>query len=215
MSSRSRAGAACLVLGPLLGFVSMLIVRTLSHSAADLATAFTAHPAASQLGIGLGAAAAVLLAGGLVWLAQTTYHASPRLAVAGGVLGVLGIFSVVFDDAVRLSGALLVDGLGATQAADVLGRLTSGGVVAVGPLSLLNDLGMILLAVAALRTGVPRWVVAVICIGVLVEGAGFAAGTRYVAAIGFVLVLAGFATVVRTTMAGRPESAPEIVTQPA
>jgi hypothetical protein len=193
----------------------MLIVHTLSHTPADLAAAFTVHPDASQLGIGVGAAAAVMLAGGLVWLAQTTYQASPRLAVIGGVLGVLGLFSVIFDDAVRLSGALVVDGLGATQAADLLGRLSSGGVVVVGPLSLLNDIGMVLLAIAALRTGVPRWAVVVTCIGVLVESAGFAVGIRYLAAIGFVVVVAGFTTMVRTTLEGRPESAPEIATQPA
>lgn len=211
MSSRSRAGAACLVLGPLLGIISMLTVRSVSHKAADQAAAFTVHPAASQLGLGVGVLAVVLLAGGLVWLAWTTHESSSRLAFAGGVLGLLGIFSVIADDLVHLSGALVANGHSVAQATALIAPLYSGGVVAVGPLSLLNDLGMILLAVAAMRSGVPQWAVVVICTGVIAEGAGFGIGTRYLAAVGFALVFVGFAAVVRTTpeasRAGRPELA--------
>jgi len=215
MSSRSRIGAACLVLGPLLGLVSMFIVRSVSHKAADQAAAFTAHPAASQLGLGVGVLAVVLLAGGLVWLAWTTHESSSGLAFAGGVLGVLGIFSVVADDLVHLSGALVANGHSVTQATALIAPLYSGGVVAVGPLSLLNDLGMILLAVAAMRSGVPRWAVVMICIGVLAEGAGFGIGTRYLAAVGFALIFVGFAAVVRTTLAGSPAAEPELAAQHA
>jgi hypothetical protein len=208
-------GAVCLVLGPLLGLVSMFIVRSVSHAAADQAAAFTAHPAAAQLGLGVGSLAAVLLAGGVVWLARTTYQGSPWLAFAGGVLGVLGVFSVLYDDAVHLSAVRVVDGLDAGRAAALLHPLYSGGVVAVGPLSELGDVGVILLALAALRTGVPRWTAVVVCIGVVAEGAGFAIGTRYLAAVGFALVAIGFAGMLRTVLSSEPVIEPEMAAQHA
>lgn len=213
MSSRSRAGAACLVIGPLLGLVAMLITHSVSHHAADQAAAFTAHPTAARLGLGIGALAVVLLAGGLVWLAWMTHERSPGLAFAGGVLGVLGSFSVVADDLVHLSGALIANGHSVTQATSLIGPLYSGGVVAVGPLSELGDLGTILLVVAALRIGAPRWAAAVVIVGVLVEGAGFGIGTRYLAAVGFVLAFVGFAAIVRALLSGQPAVEPAMAAQ--
>lgn len=198
MSARSRAGAGCLVVGPVLGLVSMLVGGSVSHKAVDQAAAFTAHPVAEQLGLGLGSLAAVLLAGGLVWLALATHGSAPRLAVAGAVVGVLGIFSIVCDNTLHLAGALVADGRSATQAAALIGPLNSGGAVLVGPLSELADIGVILLAVAAARIGAPRWAVAVTCIGVLAEGAGFGVGSRYLAAVGFALTALGFAGMLRT-----------------
>lgn len=204
MSIPRRAGAACLVVGPLVGFVSMLVTRTVSLKAADQAAAFTAHPGQTQLALALNALAAVLLAAGLVWLAWTVHQRAPRLAVAGAVVGVLGLFAIMFDDAVHVSGSIVVNGLSAGAATSVLHGLTTGGVTAVGPLSELADLGVILLAVAALQIDVPRWAAAVLCAGVVVQGAGFGAGSRYAAAVGFALAFVGFATVVRTVFAGKP-----------
>ncbi|HET7386519.1 MAG TPA: hypothetical protein VFJ19_07645 [Nocardioidaceae bacterium] len=214
MTSLNKTGSACLVLGPLLGVVSMVLARTVSHRAADQAAAFTAHPTASQIGLGINALAAVLLTAGVVWLALTTYARAPRLAATGGVLGVLGMFAIVFDDAVHLSGALVVRGLDPARAADLLGPLSSGGVLAVGPLSELADVGVILLALATLRLGVSRWAVAAICVGVVVEGAGFAIGTRYLPAVGFAIALAGYAAVVHT-LAGRTVQSASSLPSPA
>jgi len=198
MSPLSRAGAACLILGPIAGVASVLIQRSVSLQAADLAVAYTAHPTATHLGFAVNAVASVLTAAGLIWFAWSTYSRSPRLAVAGGVLGGLGLFSVMFDDAVHLAGSIVTGGLTPAQATPLLDRLTSGGVTAAGIFSELADLGVILLAVAALRLGVPRWGSALICIGALAQGLGFASGTRYLAAAGFAVALVGFATVVRT-----------------
>lgn len=198
MSPYVRAGATCLVLAPLAGLASVLAGAPVSGKAADLASRFVHHPAATHLGLALNAIAATLLVGGVVWFAGAAYRRSPRLAMAGGVLGVLGMLAVLFDDAVHVSGSLVVHGMTTTQATTTLGPLTSGGVVAVGPLSELGDLGVVLLAVAALRLGLPRWAAAVLCAGVIAEGLGFAAGSRYLAATGFALTAIGLATVVRT-----------------
>ena len=205
MSPISRAGAACLLAGPLAGLASVLVEHTLSLKAADQAAAFTVHPTATHVGLAVNAVASVLLAAGLLWFAWTTYGRSPRLAVAGGVLGLLGSFSIMVDDAVHIAGSLVVSGLPAGRATQLLDRLTSGGLVAAGVLSELADLGMILLAVAALRIGVPRWGTATLCLGVVAEAVGFGTGSRYLAAAGFALTLVGCATVVRTALAGVPD----------
>jgi hypothetical protein len=197
MSPLSRAGAACLLLGPLAGIASVLVERSVSLQAADLAAAYTAHPAATHLGLAVNAVATVLTVAGLIWFAWFTYPRSPRLAVAGGVLGVLGLFSVMVDDAVHLAGSIVAGGMTTAQATPLLDRLISGGTAA-NILSELADLGVILLAVAALRIGVPRWGSAVIGIGAIAQGLGFASGDRYLAAAGFAVAFVGFATVVRT-----------------
>lgn len=207
MSAHARAGATCLVLAPIAGCASVAIGATVSSKAADQAKAFVEHPAATHVGLGLNAVAAALLIGGIVWFAWVTYPRSPRLAVVGGALGVFGMLAAVFDVAVHASGSLVVAGMNTTQATTALGPLTSGGIVASGPLSELADVGLILLAVAALRLGLPRWGTAVICVGAIGEGLGFAVGSRYLAAAGFAVTAVGLATVVRTVHVGAPTPA--------
>lgn len=214
MSSYSRAGAVCLVLAPLAGLVSVLLAATVSGKAADLASAFVEHPTATQVGLAINAVAATLLIGGVVWFAWIAYQRSPRLAMAGGVLGVLGLLAVLVDDAVHVTGSVMVQGMSTADASRALAPLTSGGVFAVGPLSELGDVGIILLAVAALRFGLPRWAAAVLCAGVVCEGLGFASGSRYLAAAGFALTAVGLATVVRTVFA-RATVTPGLVLQHA
>lgn len=215
MCPLSRTGGACLLVGSLAGLASVLVERSVSLKAGDLASAFTGHPAATQTGLAVNAVGAVLLAGGLIWLAWRTFSRSPRLAVAGGVLGVLGLFAIVTDDAVHVAGSVVVNGLTAAQAMPLLDRLTSGGVVAAGVLSELLDLGVILLAIAALRIGVPRWGSALLVLGSIGEGVGFSAGSRYLAAAGFAFTFLGFATVVRAALAGAPAVSMPAVAQPA
>lgn len=210
MSWQSRVGAACLVTAPIAGLVSALIVHTVSGKAVDQAVAYTEHPGATQLGLAINAIATTLLIAGLIWLAWTTYERSPRLATVGGVLGVLGMLAALVDDAVHLSGSAIVGGMTTTQAASLLHPLVSGGVFAVGPLSELADVGVILLAVAALRLGVAGWAAAVLIVGVIAEGVGFAAGTRYLVAAGFALAFVGFAMIVHTTLAKASAASPSM-----
>jgi hypothetical protein len=198
MSSYSRAGAACLVLAPLAGLVSVLVAATVSGRTSDLAQAFVGHPGATHAGLAINAVAASLLVGGIVWFAWIVFERSPRLAMAGGALGVLGMLAVLFDDAVHVTGSVLVEGMSTADATKALDPLTSGGVFVVGPLSELGDVGMILLAIAAVRVGLPRWAAAVLCAGAIAEGLGFATGSRYLAAAGFALVAVAVATFART-----------------
>jgi hypothetical protein len=120
------------------------------------------------------------------------------------------MLAVLFDDAVHVSGSLVVDGMTTDQATKALKPLTSGGVFAVGPLSELGDVGIILLAIAALRLGLPRWAAVVLCVGVIGEGIGFGAGSRYLVAAGFALTAVGAAMVVRTALGGAALPAPAL-----
>lgn len=198
MSAPSRAGAVCLVLGPLAGLVSMFVVRTVSLKAADQVAAFTTHPGLTRLGLSINTIAALLLIAGLVWLAATTYERSPKLAIVGGITGVLGMVAIMFDNAFHIAGSLMVSGLDSDRATAQFHQVISGGAMAVGPLSELADLGVIMLAIAALKIGVPRWAAALLIAGVIVQGVGFAAGARFIAAVGFAATFAGFALVVRS-----------------
>ena len=204
MFSLSRAGRTCLLLGPLGGLASVLIARTESLDVADLAAAFTGQPVLTHLGYAVNAVGTVLMAAGVLWLAWRAYDHSRRLAVIGGILGFIGLFSVTVDDAVHLSGSLVVSGMTPAQAALILHRLTTGGIVLAGVLSELLDVGMILLAIAVLRLGVQRWASALVALGAVVEAIGFAAGSRYLAAVGFALTFAGLAAVVRMTLGSAP-----------
>jgi hypothetical protein len=201
MSAHSRLGALCLVLAPLLGLASVVAGAPVSGKAADQATAYVEHPAAAHAGLALNALAAALLIGGVVWLASVCFERAPALAVTGGVLAVAGLLAVLFDDAVRVAGSLMVAGTTAADATTALRPLTTGGVFVVGPLSELGDVGLVVLTVAALRFGLPRWAAGVLCAGVIGEGLGFATGSRVVAAAGFGLTAAGLAAVVRTRLA--------------
>ncbi|MBN9610414.1 MAG: hypothetical protein BGO26_08220 [Actinobacteria bacterium 69-20] len=201
MSIPSRTGATCLVLAPLFGVTSVLIERTVSGNAADQAAAFLSQSRLTQLGLTLNVVAAVLLIAGVVWLAWLTHDRSPRLALTGGVLGVLGMIAVVMDGTFQMAGALMTSGLTAAQATALLEHVDSGGAFVVKPLSELADLGVILLAFAALKIGVPRWVAVVLAAGVITEGIGFAIGIRYVAAAGFAASFVGYVVIEHTAFA--------------
>ena len=95
--------------------------------------------------------------GRLVWLAWATYRASPWLAFIGGGLGVIGLFAVMVDNGFNIAGASLADGLELAEATELLGRIFAGGNTAVGMISGLHAVGIILLGVAAMRAGVQSW----------------------------------------------------------
>jgi hypothetical protein len=206
-SLSSRVGAACLIVGPLVALASVLIDPTISDEAADQAQAVVAHADAVQGGVAVNALGAVLVAAGLVWLAWVTHPRAPRLAVAGGALGVIGLFAVAVDDGLTLAGAAVARGLDVTRATALLDPIYSGGLAAVGVISVLNVIGMILLAAAALRSGVTRWAPAAIIVGAVVNAAGFASGDRYLAAVSFAVLALGFAGSVRALTADAPAPA--------
>ena len=198
-SKSTIAGAAALLAAPILVIIGTFIQPTLADDAAKQAAALTDHRDAVIAGWTLTMLAVVLLIAGTVWLALMLAPRAPRLAMAGGVLGVLGSLVVLFHNSVSAAAPAIVDGLGRAQATAVLDRIHSSvAISATEPLSILGDIGVALLGIAAAKAGAPRWAAAAIVIGALGEGAGFATGTKALVIISFALLFAGLLQAVRT-----------------
>jgi hypothetical protein len=199
MSSKSTiAGAAALLAAPILVIAATLAQPTLSGDAASQVAALTDHRSAVIAGMTLSMIAVVLLIAGTIWLAFTLAPRAPRLAMTGGVFGVLGLLIVLLENGVSATAPAIVDVLHPAQATAVLDSIHSGAISAIEPLAILGDIGIALLGIAAVKAGAPRWAAAVIVIGALGEGAGFATGTKALVIISFALLFAGFLVVVRT-----------------
>ena len=216
LSKSTFAGAAALLAAPIVVIAGTLAQPTLSGDAATQVAALTVHRGPMIAGMTLNTIALVLLIAGTVWLALTLAPRAPRLAMAGGVLGVLGSLVVLFENGVGAAAPAIVDTLDRAQATAVLDHINSGALSALDPLSILGDIGIALLGIAAARAGVPRWAAVAIVIGALSEGAGFATGTKALVIISFALLFAGLLQAVRTLVTrGAPQPAAEAAPQAA
>jgi hypothetical protein len=213
MYPKSIAGAAALLAAPILAIAGALAQPTLSGDAARQVTALTSHRGAMIAGMTLSMIAAVLLIGGTIWLALTLTPLAPRLAMAGGMLCVLGMLIVLFENSVGAAAPAIVAGLDRAQATAVLGRIQSSTAIsALEPVSIAGNIGVALLGIAVAKAGAPRWAAAMIVIGGLGFGPGFATGSRTLVIISFALMFAGLVPAVRT-LAARSE--PPLAVQPA
>jgi len=203
LSKTTFAGASALLAAPIVVIVANLVRPTISDDAAKQVAAFSDHRGAMIAGIALGAFAVVLLTAGIVWLALTLASHAPSLAIAGGVLGVLGSLIVLFSSGVGAAAPAIVHGLDAAQATTTLHHIQSSAAVSglEPPLQLIGDIGLALLGIAAAKAGAPRWAAAAIAIGALGEGAGFATSTKALVIVAFAVLSAGLAEAVRTLVA--------------
>lgn len=200
MSSRTTvAGTAALLAAPIVVIAATLIQPTLSDAAAGQVAALTDHRAAMVAALTLSSIGVVLLIAGVIWLALALAPRVPRLAVAGGVLGVLGSLVVLFVNSVGAAAPAIVSALDPAQAAAVLDRIHSSAVIAaLEPLQLIGDIGIALLGIAVVKAGAPRWAAAAIAVGAVGEGAGFATSSKALVIIAFALLFAGLLQAVRT-----------------
>jgi hypothetical protein len=200
MSSRTTvAGTAALLAAPIVVIAATLIQPTLSDAAAGQVAALTDHRAAMVAALTLSSIGVVLLIAGVIWLALALAPRVPRLAVAGGVLGVLGSLVVLFVNSVGAAAPAIVSALDPAQAAAVLDRIHSSAVIAaLEPLQLIGDIGVALLGIAVVKAGAPRWAAAAIAVGAVGEGAGFATSSKALVIIAFALLFVGLLQAVRT-----------------
>ena len=207
-SRTKRAGAVALLAAPIVVIIATLVQPTLSGDAATQVTELTDHRAAMIAALTLSTIGVVLLIGGVVWLALALAPRVPRLAVAGGVLGVFGALLVLFLNSIGAAAPAIVSTLDRTQAATVLDHIHSSAVLAaLEPLQLVGDIGIALLGIAVVKAGVARWAGAAIAVGAIGEGAGFATSSKAVVTISFALLFAGLLQAVRT-LATSPTSVP-------
>ena len=216
LSKSTFAGAAALLAAPIVVIAGTLAQPTLSDDPATQVAALTAHRGPMIAGMTLRTTGLILLIAGTVWLALTLAPRAPRLAMAGGVLGVLGSLVVLFENGVGAAAPAIVDTLDRAQATAVLDHINTGAISALDPLSILGDIGVALLGIAVARAGAPRWAAAAIVIGAVGEGAGFATGTKALVIISFALLFAGLLQAVRTLVTrAAPQPAAEAAPQAA
>jgi hypothetical protein len=199
---RTTAGSLALLAAPIIVIVATLAQPTLSDDAASQVAALADHRGAMITGMALSSIAVVLLIAGIIWFALALAPRAPRLAMAGGVLGVFGLLVVLFENGVAAAIPAIAGGLDRIQATFVLDRIHSGAAItALGPLSIIGDIGLALLGLAAVKAGAPRWAGAAIAIGALAGGAGFATGTKALVIIAFAVLFLGLLQAVRTLAA--------------
>lgn len=203
--TNAHLGAGCLIGGTALGLVSVLVRHTVSESSAVEATALAAHHDAMLAGVALSSIAVLLWIGGVVWLAFALRSVASRSVLVGATMGVIGNAAVLFGNGITAAAYGAVHGVGSTAATGLLDRMGSAGDIA-DPFALLGDIAFVVLAIDAVRVGVPRWAAVVTAVGALTEGAGFGLGERAVALTGFVLLLVGLSELCRIVL--RVERAP-------
>ena len=204
MSNRRLAGAGALLAGPLAIIAAVIVLPTLSDRAGDQVAALTQHRDAMLAGMTLQILTIVLFIGGTVWLALALSRQVPRLAYAGGVLAVAGGLVVMFVDSMHAGAVAAVLGVDPAHATPIVARVLSSRVLTVfEPLQMIQDVGMVVLAVAAGRAGVPRWAAAAFAIGALAESAGFGVGSRPLVGVAFAVMLVGLIPIVATLTGAR------------
>ena len=209
-SKSTLAGAGALLAAPILVIAGTLAQPTLSDDAATQVAALTVHRGPMIAGLTLRTTGLILLIAGTVWLALRLAPRAPRLAMAGGVLGVLGSLVVLFENGVGAAAPAIAGTLDQAQATAVLDRINTGAVSALDPVAILGDIGVALLGIAVVKAGAPRWAAAAIVIGALGEGAGFATGTKALVIVSFALLFAGLLQAVRTLVTrAAPQAAAE------
>ncbi|HEV2260236.1 MAG TPA: hypothetical protein VGS06_44590 [Streptosporangiaceae bacterium] len=208
LSKSTFAGSFALLAAPIVVVAATLAQPTLSDGAAKQVAALTDHRSAAIAGMALNLIAVVLLIAGTVWLALALAQHAPRLAMAGGVLGVLGTLVVLFEDSVAAAAPSIVSRLGRAQATAVIHSIRSNAAVsAIDLLSALGIIGIILLGIAVVQAGAPRWAAAAIAVGALGEAAGFATATKAPLITGAAFMFAGLLQAVRTLVV-RPRRPP-------
>jgi hypothetical protein len=205
MSRIDRAGAASLLAAPVVVAAGVLTDTTISDDAGKQVAALASHRDAMIGGAALQTIALVLLAAGLVWLAVTLAPRARNLAVSGGILGLVGSLVILFEDGVHAAVPSVVAALDPSQATSVVDRIQSSAVVStIEPMSLLQAIGIALLAVAAVKAGIPRWAAVLFGAGGFVNTVGFAVASKPVVLAGFVLLVVGLAPVATRLAGGGP-----------
>lgn len=213
MSRLSLAGAAAFVAGPVLGIAGVLAAATMSDDAATQVAAYADHHGSMIASAVLQMIGILGFVGGIVWLATAVSARGRGLAAAGGIAGVAGSLIILFEDGLGAAVPSVVSALGPAQATSVVDRIHSSTAGSLEPISLLQAIGCLILAVCAVRMGVPRWAAALFAIGGFVDTIGFATASKPVVVVGFLVLLAGLLPLIRS-FAGR-EPAPVAAAQTA
>jgi hypothetical protein len=204
MSRLAYAGAASFLAAPILAAAGVLASTTMSDDAPTQVAALTDHRGAMIGGAVLQNLGIILFLAGMIWLATAVAPHARGLAAAGGILGVAGSLVILFEDGLSATLPGVVSALDPAQAATVVHQIHSSLVAGLEPLAILQPVGCLLLALAALRAGVPRWAAGLFVVGGFVDTIGFAAASKPLTVVGFTLLLAGLLPLVRSLTGRKP-----------
>jgi hypothetical protein len=213
VSRLAFAGAASFLAAPVVAAAGVLASTTMSDDAATQVAAFADHRGAMIGGAVLENLGILLFLAGIAWLTTAVAPRARGLAIAGGILGVAGSLVILFEDGLTATLPSVVSSLDSAQATTVIHHIHSSAVSGVEPLAILQPAGCLLLALAALRSGVRRWAAGLFTVGGFLDTVGFATGSKPLTAIGFAVLLAGLIPLVHT-LSGREAGALPAV-QPA
>lgn len=205
---RIGAGAA-LIAAPLAFVLGTLLHPGLRHDAADQLALIGAHRAAWYWTHVLGFLAVILFYPAILALAGLVRERAPGWALAGTALGFAGLVGwggvVTFFGFVGWQMAAAGD---QAQMADLFRRLneTPGAIVPLRALSFGVVAGMLVLAVALVRTGAaPRWVAALIAAGFVQFAIGAPAAQTWLLTTGTAAMTLGLGTLGLRVLRGRPD----------
>jgi len=193
MPKPTVSGAIALVAAPALALVGVAVTPTMSDHTATQVEALTVHRSAMILGLTLQTVALGLLIAGIIWLSLVVRQRAPRLALAGGILGVAGALVVLFENGAAAAAATIVSHFDPATATAAVDRIHSSALAGLEPLSILGDLGLAILGYLAIKAGAARWTQMAIPVSALAVGAGFATGSKPLVVVAFAIQLIGVA----------------------
>jgi len=208
----SMIGAALLMLG-----ASLVWPAIKSDESAQL-TVIAQHPARYYLCTILILASSMLLVPAIIGLMRMSADRSPRLTHIGGTLSILGALVAVGDSASQLViWQMAAHGADRAQMAALLHRFdTVAGasiVFTIGGLAVV--IGMALLSIALYRSRtVPAWAAAGVEAGIVLNIAGFMAGSVGILILSSVVLLVALGSIGLRVLAGDSDEAEARVPRP-
>jgi hypothetical protein len=200
---RRGVAAASLVLYPLLFLAYFAVYPAYGLlESARIAMAFDGHAGAGTLASGFGIAACLLGVPATLALMRVLANRSPKLALIGGAMSLVGFLALVgalMPDVVatQLSTGGLTD-----EAKEFFTRFSNSPiVVALNILALFHVIGAVVLGVALWRTGiVPRWAAAIATFAQMIHFGANVSGVFWLDATTWIGLAASYAMVARVVM---------------
>jgi hypothetical protein len=192
--------ASCLVLAPVVALASTALAPTMSDDASAQLKADAAHHGSAVASVVLEIATVPLLVVAVLALTALTAKGSPAWARVGGALGLFGVLDLLFIGAVSaVQLEMVTGGAERSQMVALTERIQHSAIGAAEPLTVVLAAGLVILADGLRRAKrISSAAAAAIALGAVLEPVGFATGTRAVAILAFLLLLAGFGAVARS-----------------
>jgi hypothetical protein len=209
--------ALSMIAAPLFLVASALVSPQLKTDEGAQLAVIAAHPTRWYWFTLLLLIGSILLVPALFGIAALVHRQSPRLAIIGGSLAVLGSLIAIGDVMSQfVSWQMVADGADRAQMAALLQRVDNaagvGVVFSVGGLSVL--IGVVLLTIGLIRTRVaPAWAAIGLSLGTVLNLVAFSSASAAGVAVSWVVLLVAMGYIGRCVLAAQPRQ-PQEATSP-